>query len=287
MNHRVHGTSHHPARTTVVRQPEVGTPRRAFVPRLTTQPSPPVPGRPTTVKIRITGPDGRPVTKFDKLHTQNLHLIAVSSDLKDFSHLHPKLGRDGTFTVTTRFPRAVPYKLMLEFDPKGPIGPVTTHVEAKPVGARPANASLALDLIDGHASKSVDGATVTLDTDRTIRSGRSTHLAFDLKDERTGRPIRPADWLDMPGHLIVFSEDTGTFIHGHGHRMTPGGGGGMELGAGGAHGGHGGGAMLPAPGQPGGVGFEINFPHPGRYRLFAQFKRGEDIVTVPFNVQVK
>ena len=59
--------------------------------RVTTNPSPVVVGAPTLLAVRVTGPRAAPIKQFDLLHTQAIHLIAVSSDLEDFIHVHPVL----------------------------------------------------------------------------------------------------------------------------------------------------------------------------------------------------
>jgi hypothetical protein len=44
-----------------------------------------------TFAFRITGPDGAPVTTFDVVDDQQLHLIVVRRDGAGFQHLHPCL----------------------------------------------------------------------------------------------------------------------------------------------------------------------------------------------------
>ena len=43
-----------------------------------------------TFAFRITGRDGAPVTAFDVVHDQQLHLIVVRRDGTGFQHLHPE-----------------------------------------------------------------------------------------------------------------------------------------------------------------------------------------------------
>ncbi|SNS40663.1 hypothetical protein SAMN04488107_2426 [Geodermatophilus saharensis] len=53
---------------------------------------------------RLLGPDGAPVTAYETLHEQDLHLVVVRRDLTGSQHLHPALAADGTWTTTTAPP---------------------------------------------------------------------------------------------------------------------------------------------------------------------------------------
>lgn len=76
---------------------------------VTTNPSPVMVGSPTAINVRVKGPGNAPVTQFDPLHTQPMHLIAVSSDLEDFIHVHPALQPTGNLTATATFSRSQRY----------------------------------------------------------------------------------------------------------------------------------------------------------------------------------
>src|SRR5204863_3198577 len=72
-------------------------------------------GKETTLRFRITAPDGSPVTKLEVVHEKILHLLMVSKDLSWFAHEHPVLGDDGTFTLRFTFPRGGIYVLYHDF----------------------------------------------------------------------------------------------------------------------------------------------------------------------------
>jgi hypothetical protein len=110
-----------------------------------------------------------------------------------------------------------------------------------------------------------------------IMSGMATTFRVAVKTE-TGAPATDlVDWLGMPGHAIVVSEDTSTFIHAH---AAPAGTGTGE----GGHGGHGGHDGMS--GMNGGASnlldIGVTLPASGFYKMFVQVKRGKTVVTAPF-----
>src|SRR5262245_55424728 len=72
--------------------------RSGYSATVTTIPDPVALHAVTRLDVRVNGRSG-PVTQFDLLHTEKMHLIAVSSDLEDFLHVHPALQPAGDLTV--------------------------------------------------------------------------------------------------------------------------------------------------------------------------------------------
>jgi type IV pilus biogenesis protein CpaD/CtpE len=54
--------------------------------------------------ITMTDDNNKPITNYDIVHEELLHLILVSGDLSYFDHLHPEYKGDGEFVVNTNFP---------------------------------------------------------------------------------------------------------------------------------------------------------------------------------------
>jgi hypothetical protein len=65
------------------------------------------------LRFRILDSDGAAVRDFDVEHTRRMHLIVVRRDLTGFQHLHPRLARDGTWSVA--------YRLFLQFKAAGQV----------------------------------------------------------------------------------------------------------------------------------------------------------------------
>lgn len=240
----------------------------------------------TTVElgIRVLGAGGRPVTEFDDLHTQTMHVVGVSTDLRDFFHVHPALDPNGTLKVGAPIGRAQPYKLFFEYDPAGAAGEQTSRAELEPVGGTTAVApalSSEPNVFDGSAGRTAttDATSIELQpaAHGMLMSGMTTTLRVAVKTAAGAPATDLVDWLGMPGHAIVLSEDTSTFIHAHG--MRPG-----AMGSSGGHSGH--------EGHGGGTGgssqtsnvldIDVNLPTAGFYKMFVQVKRADTVVTVPF-----
>jgi hypothetical protein len=81
-------------------------------------------GQPTTFRFTITGIDGTPVTRYEREHDKDLHLILVRRDLSGFQHLHPTLGAGGVWSQRLTLPRAGDYRAFADFVPAG--GPALT-----------------------------------------------------------------------------------------------------------------------------------------------------------------
>lgn len=255
--------------------------------RVTASPAPAV-GQTSRVYLRVYKQDGSLLRQYDDLHTRPMHLIAVSEDLRDFQHVHPALSAYGYLSAQLRFSRPAPYTLFAEYDPAGPSGERTSRYLLRPAGAQPAPAQL-----DG--STAFDGELtrrVTLGTTRVslvgamsnrIRAGIATSLHVQV-DDTTGAPAALQDYLGMPAHAIVVSQDMRDFLHLHG--MYASGGGGMVHDVDGGHGGHGGGTTPPPTGSAAHLMVAVTFPRAGLHKLWVQVQRAGRVITVPFVVRV-
>jgi len=269
-------------------------------------PGPVTAGTTPELAIKVLGPGGRPVKEFDDLHTQNMHVVGVSSDLQDFFHIHPTLAPDGTLTVAAPIGRAQPYNIFFEYDPKGDDASQLSRSVLLPVDAQAVAPSLATSaaIFDGSRLRSTTagGARFELQAQAhgMIMTGMTTTFRVAIKTA-AGAPVTDlTEWLGMPGHAIVLSEDASTFIHAHamapdsggmGHAGMPGMDmGGMAMGEGGGHGGHGGhgGSSGGTPAvTPSVLDIDVNLPKAGLYKIFVQVKRGEDVLTAPFVIKAQ
>lgn len=241
--------------------------------------------------VRVLGANDAPVTAFDDLHTQAMHLVAVSSDLQDFFHVHPTLGADGVLSVDAPIARAQPYRMFFEYDPAGGgANPQTNRAILRPAGAvevAPNLAAAGSAIFDGSRPKSVLASDTRIDlaadAHGMIMPGMTTTLRAVVKTSAGAPATDLVDWLGMPGHAIVLSEDTSTFIHAHG--VHPGTGGHGPHDGHGGHGGHGSPAPVPSTAQNL-LDIDVTFPSAGLYKMFVQTKRGENIITAPFVIRV-
>ena len=249
----------------------------SFRANVTTNPSPVIVGSPTMLDVRVEGPGNVAVTQFDLLHTQPMHLIAVSSDLEDFIHVHPVLQPAGNLTVSATFSLSQRYALFMEYDPAGTPGQTLSRARVTPAGALLVGPQLnQANAFDGSVSKTViaGGTNVELvgAPGGMIMANVPAHVVVSFEDTN-GTPINDlTDWLGMPAHGIIVSPDLKTFVHAHGM---------PETAAGGGHGGHGGASTSTGP-----VGIDVTLPKAGLYKMFVQFQRGTTLITAPFVLDV-
>jgi hypothetical protein len=101
---------------------------------------------------------------------------------------------------------------------------------------------------------------------RELVATRHAHLAFRLS--RDGKPVTDLwPYIGAMGHCVIISEDTQSYLHSHPEQFT----------------------AAPAPDERGGpvVAFHTAFPKPGRYKVWGQFKRGDEIIVADFVVNVE
>ncbi|CAA9556067.1 MAG: Lead, cadmium, zinc and mercury transporting ATPase; Copper-translocating P-type ATPase [uncultured Thermomicrobiales bacterium] len=236
------------------------------------------PGQPVTFAYRVNDDaTGAAVTDLPLDHERPMHLILTSRDLGQFQHIHPELGNDGAYRVTTTLPEAGTYRLYAEFGHGGKT--VLDRREVVVGGARGGAADLVPDL----APKTVDGLTVALTGPDTVEAGEAARFTFTATED--GRPVTDlAPYLAAAAHVAIVSEDGAGFAHTHGEVVAAADDHAADEAeeaeeTNDAH-------ALPAAFGPE-VGFAYTFPNPGRYKVWGQFSRGGEVVTVPFVVEAR
>ncbi|MGC9671180.1 heavy metal translocating P-type ATPase [Planosporangium sp. 12N6] len=230
-----------------------------------------VPGKPATVRIRVTDAGtGRAIDDIGRSHEAWMHFIAVRDDLATFAHVHPEpAGRPGEFTVRLTFPTDGRYIIHTEFKRRGEmVDLVERHDVAVGDPAQVIHDKPSLSPREQIA----DGIRVTLDGDAEVGSG--SRLTYRFTDAATGRPIdtlRP--YLAAAGHVVVMPVDASGFAHEHAEvsddRGRP---------------------VFALPGQVFGpeLGLHADFPRPGLYRLWGQFRAADGkVLTTTFTVEAR
>lgn len=231
-------------------------------------PTAPLPNQPVTLSYRVVdAQSGQVLTDLPIDHERPMHLILVSKDLAQFQHIHPEVDADGAYSVTTEFPDPGAYVLYDEFVHEGQT--VLDRRELIVGEGSEAEASLSPDL----APKTIDGVTVALAAPETIRAGEEAIFTFVVSEgERSVTDLEP--YLGAAAHVAIVSADTEDFAHVHGE-------------AGEGH--EGMGSMDDSPPAAFGpeVSFHHTFPRPGLYKVWAQFSRAGNVITVPYVVEVR
>jgi hypothetical protein len=211
-----------------------------------------------TPQLAVTG---KVVRDLAVVHEHLLHLIIVSDNLAFFDHVHPTQQPDGTFTIDYKFPNADNYILFADITPQGERAQVfRLPIERLTKTQEPLAPSAAL-------SREVGAYHVQMILQpRELIAQRETQIAFQLS--RDGKPVTDLwPYIGAMGHCVVISEDTQSYLHSHPEQFT----------------------AAPPPDERGGpeVSFHTTFPKPGRYKIWGQFKRGDEIIVADFVVNVE
>lgn len=162
------------------------------------------PGAPQPFTFQVLDASGAAVTAFEDRHERLMHLIVISNDLTDYSHLHPQLADDGTWTV--ELPALVPggYRVIADTIPVG--GP---------------DLALAVDLI---VPGSAAGRPLPEPSDTASVAGLDVSLAMvssphgptaELTVRRDGTVVEPDPYLGARGHLVAIDADDLAYLHVH------------------------------------------------------------------------
>lgn len=150
-------------------------------------------------EFRIVREGDGSVTTFDELHERRMHLIVVRRDLTGFQHLHPKMGRDGTWSRELTLPSAGVWRAFADFSTGGV--PMTLGIDLfAESDFRPERPS------EPTTSFTNAGDLVLLET--TPDTARFTVT-------RDGEPVQVEPYLGARGHLVVLRWGDLAFLHVH------------------------------------------------------------------------
>jgi hypothetical protein len=242
--------------------------QRPYVVNVTTTPSPPRPGEPAHLRLKVHHPRTNAlVNTFAIVHERPYHLFVLSLDLEYFEHLHPEHhGEEGALVAHVTLPRPGYYKLYSDFLPEGgkPQVVVNEIVTTGPLADRAA--SRARLVPDTRLAQTLGDMTLALELPAGgLVAGRQQSLTIKVTDADGGAPVRNLEpYLGAFGHSLLISEDTEHYVHTHpAEHVHPG-----------------------ARNLTGGptLTFKAILPEPGRYRLWTQVKRGGVLSTARFTI---
>jgi uncharacterized membrane protein len=215
--------------------------------------------------------EGQVLRDLVRVHEHLMHLIVVSPDLSYFDHVHPEPQPDGSFAIDYTYPADGAYLLFADITPRGARSqvfrvPVTTMSPSS--SSTPSNTTMHLVPSPALARPLAADPTITAElypSPRTPIAGVHCQLLFRLS--KGGQPLTDLEpYIGAMGHCVILSEDTQTYLHSHPEQL-----------------------FAPKPGARGGpeVAFHTRFPRPGRYKVWGQFKRGEQVLVADFVLDVK
>ncbi|MFC5529617.1 hypothetical protein [Cohnella yongneupensis] len=207
------------------------------------------------IRLEIKKKDGAPIDQFEVNHEKLLHLIVISKDLSYFNHIHPEYKGNGVFEIANDFPAGGEYRLIADFKVAGGDS-MTKMVWVKVDGksAKPAPV-----MMDTNLNKIFEGKHVKLAMDQPA-AGKELTLKFSFADAATGQPITDLQpYLGAIGHVVILSQDGEQYLHVH---ADEGQGTGPD------------------------AAFETSFPKSGTYKIWGQFQRENQVITVSYVVSI-
>ncbi len=224
-------------------------------------------GKPATLSFQILDKTGRAVRFPERVHEKPVHLAVVSNDLGDFAHIHPELQPDDTFAVEHTFPHAGKFWLYSDITPPG---------EAQRI------VRFAVD-VKGTAAIRTPPQTETIHVTMTppsrLQTGVDLPFHFSVTDAKTGRAVSDLQpYLGAWAHIMVVSKSHTEFIHVHPIEDTN-----LKNAANQDPFQH---VHAVAGPSPSSVDAITGFAEPGHYKLWIQFKRDNQVITVPFELDV-
>lgn len=204
-----------------------------------------------SLRFRILGEDGEPVTDYVSNHEKDLHLIVVRRDATGFQHVHPTLDESGTWEADVDL-TAGTWRVFADVQPKGADEAMTLGADVQVSGAYSPESTPT----DSTTAR-VGDYTVTLEGE--LAPGKERDLT--LRVTKDGKPVSDLDpYLGAYGHLVALRSDDLAYLHVH------------------PNGEPGDGTTQPGPE----VTFTTTAPSSGAYRLFLDFKHEGKVRTAEF-----
>ncbi len=240
--------------------------------RITTIPTVIKAGEKFRLTFNITHPrSGLPVKEFNIFHDMPFHLFVVSEDLSYFSHIHPQQDANGSFTIETIVPKPGPYIIYSDIFPVGGL-PQVIHRSLITAGFKGDLFSSRAELEpDKSLTKTLGGVrfALTLNPADPV-GGKTVTLNYHLTDEKTGDLVKDLQpYLGAWGHTLILSEDARDYVHSHPTEVIADNVDRTKI-CGGAD-----------------VSFQAFLPRAGRYRIWSQFQRKGQLITVEFTIGVR
>ncbi|MCT1607926.1 heavy-metal-associated domain-containing protein [Nesterenkonia massiliensis] len=218
--------------------------------QLTSVSAPTRPSDEGELTFAITGPDGNPVTDFERDHEEEMHLVAVRADGQRFAHVHPERDETGIWSIPWQWESAGTYRIFADFVPAETGEGLTLSTMLQVAGSYepvPVQPTLAT---------TVEGFDVAVSGD--LVAGSASELTMTVtRDGESVTTLEP--YLGAFGHLVALRDGDLAYLHVHPH------------------------GDAPAAGETSGpeIVFEATAPTPGRYLLYLDFQVDGQVHTAP------
>lgn len=232
-------------------------------------------GKPVELTFQIKNPKGEIVSDMEIVHEKPMHLFIVSEDLSQYFHEHPEKQPDGTYQLPFTFPNGGKFKIFIDFKPlddEQMVESFDVEVEGKKlikVELKP----------ETTFEKTVEGLLVKMKPNGELVKQKDLVLSFQTFDAETKKPANDLqNYLGEKAHFVIIRKGLGRFVHAHpmsadmminmnsNNNMSE---------------------MVMGNDKDSKISAMTNFPNSGIYKIFAQFKRNDVVITVPFVFEVK
>ncbi|MGM0777738.1 MAG: hypothetical protein ACQEXE_15365 [Bacillota bacterium] len=155
--------------------------------------------------ITLKNNNGEIVSDLEVNHEKLLHLIVVSSDLKEYKHLHPETDEPGIFKVKHDL-KPGEYKAFIDIKPKD----LAYNVKPVPfvIGEDHGDHEHNSLEPDSNLSKQIGGHSASLALS-SFKVNEKIELKFNLNGEV------PEQYLGALGHVVILDEKAENYIHVH------------------------------------------------------------------------
>jgi len=165
-------------------------------------------GQPGDLSFRILDRSGRPVRDYVEEQTKPLHMYVVRNDLQDFRHLHPVLGKDGTWTARAALAGPGSYRVLAEFTPG--TDPQAAHV----VLGRNEIVPGSWEAVEPATEAVADDGVVRVAVDDPLEAGPDGRMRITV-DSSDGDEVALGTYLRSYAHVTGFELESGAFVHVH------------------------------------------------------------------------
>ncbi|MFM8395440.1 MAG: YHYH protein, partial [Acidobacteriota bacterium] len=178
------------------------TPPDGFVLKLRTSSSRLVAGQPLRLSFEPLSPQGKPIRALEQVHEKPLHLLVVSADLAEFTHLHPAPAAGDRYEIVHQFANGGRYRLYADYTPPGGPQQIASFLlEVTPTKA--ARRSRQRLTRAGPVEQAQGELRLRLAPLGELRAGEETEFRLQIRDRQGGLPPGREPFLGAWAHFVV------------------------------------------------------------------------------------
>jgi hypothetical protein len=215
-------------------------------------------------------PSPQPIRNYAVEMTKKLHVVIVSADFSQFMHIHPELNTAGHFAIDQQFPSPGLYYIYVDGEPNNLDHQVfrfdlnvSGSSEQKPRTISPTGREV-----------NIGPYTVDISQVKLSAGGMDMIDVHILKGDKPANDLHP--YLGASAHAVFLNSKDLSYVHVHPMSMQ-----GMDMATGGM-------SMNSGPELPDNsisspdMMLHISVKEPGTYKMWLQFRGGNQLYVAPF-----